>query len=87
MIVPMTPEEKSLLMRAVALSEDNNKILQSLRNQMRIAAGMRILYWVVIIAVSYGAFYFIQPYVSFMTDTLGSVSNGTGANILQGLLK
>ncbi len=55
-----------------ALSEDNNKILHSIQRQSRIALIVRAIYWVVIIGVTIGAFYYIQPYV----DKLVSVYTG-----------
>jgi len=67
----MTPEEKSLLERTYKLAEENNKILRGLRRSNRTAIALRALYWVVIIALSYGAIYFIQPYFNTLTSMLG----------------
>jgi hypothetical protein len=70
----MTPEEKSLLERTYKMAEENNSILRSIRRSNRIAAAMRILYWVVIIALSVGAYYFIQPYMTLMLKSVNSLS-------------
>jgi hypothetical protein len=70
----MTPEERELLNKSVALSEDNNKILHSMRRSMRIAHFMSILYWLFIIGISVGAFYFMQPYINKVMDLYNSVS-------------
>ncbi len=70
----MTPEEKSLLEKTYKLSEDNNAILLSMRRSARIGTTMHVLYWVVIILTSIGAYYFIQPYLSLLTGLAG----GTG---------
>ena len=86
----MTPEEHAKLERALALAEENNKILLGLRRSGRIAIGMRVLYWGVIIALSFGAFYFIQPYMNFLTGLAGgsgSQSSGqTGTSTDSSLL-
>jgi len=70
----MDPEARELLNRSVALAEDNNKILHSIRRGMRISRFMSILYWVLIIGISVGAFYFLQPYVDQAMKMYQSVS-------------
>ncbi len=69
----MTPEEKSLLERTYKLAEENNTLLHSMRRSARIANVMRVLYWVVIILLSYGAYFAIQPYMSFLASSLPSL--------------
>ncbi|MEY2664703.1 MAG: hypothetical protein RIT04_511 [Candidatus Parcubacteria bacterium] len=59
----MTPEERHLLERTAKLAEDNNTILRSIRRSNRVSMIMRIVYWVVIIGVSYGAYVIVQPYI------------------------
>ncbi|HEX7724492.1 MAG TPA: hypothetical protein VF438_02015 [Candidatus Paceibacterota bacterium] len=78
----MTPEEHAKLDRALALAEENHALLLSLRRTHRIALGMRILYWVVIIGISFGAFYFVQPYLNFLTNLAGG--DVSSSNTVQG---
>ncbi|MDB5259380.1 MAG: protein of unknown function with transrane region [Candidatus Taylorbacteria bacterium] len=59
----MTPEERNLLERTLKVSEENNDILKSIRRSNRISTVLRVLYWIVIIGLSFGAYYFIQPYI------------------------
>lgn len=70
----MNPEERSLLERTHEMVEENNKILRSLRRSRRIGIIMTTLYWVVIIGISVGAFYFLQPYIDYIAggDESGS---------------
>jgi predicted MFS family arabinose efflux permease len=82
----MTPEERSLLERTAALAAENNKILRSIRRSNRWSAVMRVIYWVLIIGVSFGAYYYIQPWITNMIGVLdkansieGSVSATQGA--------
>ncbi|MBI2476447.1 MAG: hypothetical protein HYV67_04380 [Candidatus Taylorbacteria bacterium] len=70
----MNPEEKQLLERAVSLSEENNKILRGIRRGNRFGLAWKIFYWIVIIAISYGAYVYIQPYVSQLMKTYGEVT-------------
>lgn len=70
----MTPEEKELLKRTLALAEENNDMLRSMRRSMRIQRFMSIVYWVFIIGSAVGAYYLIQPYIEAIT---GNNTNGT----------
>lgn len=91
----MTPEERSLLERTYKLSEENNEILRSIRRSNRLSIAMRIAYWVVILVASFGAYYFIQPYVNAVVSTYSSVfGDGTaqapapnGMNSIMDMLK
>ena len=78
----MTPEEKSLLERALAISEENNKILRGLRNSHRTAVFLRIFYWIVILVVSYGSFLAIQPIFNSLLNMVGQ-SQGSPAQSKQ----
>jgi hypothetical protein len=80
MLFPMTPEEKSLLQRSLKLAEENNDILRSMRRSGRIGTAMHVLYWAIIIITSFGAYYFIQPYLSLLTGLSGS-SSSSGFNL------
>ncbi|MEN9912909.1 MAG: hypothetical protein RLY66_317 [Candidatus Parcubacteria bacterium] len=72
----MTPEERSLLERTHKLTEENNEILRSIRRATRFSLAFRIVYWVVIIVISFGAFYFIQPYMETMLGAYEQVQGG-----------
>ncbi len=89
--VAMTPEERSLLERTYKLAEENNAMLQSIRRMSRISTAIRVLYWVVILVASFGAFYLIQPYVQSFLDIYGQIQGsstaGPGIGSLMDLLK
>lgn len=59
----MDPEVKQLLEENLKISKENNVLLLKVRSVQKWAQITRILYWVIIILVSIGAFYFIQPYL------------------------
>jgi hypothetical protein len=67
----MSPEERSLLERTYKITEENNEILRSIRRGNRWSMAIKATYWIVIIGLSIGAFYFVQPYIEFMTSALG----------------
>lgn len=70
----MNPEERSLLERTYKMVEENNVILKSIRRTGRIGTAVKVFYWVVIIGLSIGSLYFIQPYV----DALKGVGGDSG---------
>ena len=71
------------------MAEENNEILRKIRRGNRWSMAIKATYWVVIIGLSIGAFYFIQPYVEFMTSALGITGSETSesAPVSQDFLK
>lgn len=73
----MTPEERSLLERTAKLTEENNTILLKLRRSGRVASVLHVFYWVIIIALSIGSYFAIQPLVKFLPSVVGSAQGDT----------
>jgi hypothetical protein len=71
----MTPEEKSLLERTHKLAEENNEILRGIRRSNRISAVFRVIYWIIIIGIGVGTFYFLQPYLYAAADVVRQGQN------------
>ena len=69
----MDPESKKLLEENLRLAEENNKMLRSLHRSMRLRRFVSIIYWVLIIGSTVGAYYFIQPYIE---QVVGVYSGG-----------
>lgn len=83
----MTPEERSLLERTHQLVEENNEILRSMKRRARLGTAIRVFYWAVIIGISFGAFYFIQPYLDFVRGVVsGENATSTQSNDNRDLL-
>lgn len=74
----MNPNEKELLEKTYELEKENNKMLRSIRNSGRWSLVFRIFYWLIIIGLSVGAFYFIQPYLQSLMDTYSNVQDSIG---------
>ncbi len=70
----VTPEEKKLLERVAVLSEENNQILRGIRRSNRWGTAIKIFYWVVILAISFGTYIYIQPYVQGVFNAYKNVS-------------
>ena len=75
----MSPEERSLLERTYKLAVENNEALKAIRRTTRFGTVMRVTYWVILIGLSVGAFYFLQPYVDFIRG-FGGDQNGSSQN-------
>ncbi len=60
----MDSESKKLLEETLALTEENNKMLHTMRRHMRMASVINLLYWVFIIGSAIGAYYVVEPYVT-----------------------
>ncbi len=80
----MNPEERSLLERTYKMVEENNTILRSIRRATRFSLVFKSIYWFIIIGLSIGAFYYIQPYVNFMMGALNIGDKTNGAKSVQG---
>ncbi len=64
----MTPEEKDLLEKTYRLTADNNDMIRRLYRSYKFGRYAKIAYWVVIILLSFGAYYLIQPYLQSITN-------------------
>lgn len=80
----MDPKDREDIENIRRLAEENNTLLRKINRRMNIGAAWRIFYWLVVIGLSIGALYFIQPYV----DQLLEVYSGLQENInsVQGVL-
>jgi hypothetical protein len=72
----MSPEEREILEKTLRLAEENNKLLSKIRRNMVLSSATRWIYWLVILGLSFGAYYFIQPYMDMLKDGLGISSGG-----------
>ena len=71
----MTPEERELLTQSIKLAEENNKMLRGLRLRARISSFLRIIYWLIILGITFGAYYFIEPYVNSMIKSYNDIKS------------
>lgn len=74
----MDPQDRQLLQETYRLSQENNKMLSTMHRAMMWGRVWRALYWVVIIGLTVGAFYFIEPYLQTLLDTYGALQSNAG---------
>lgn len=72
----MDKEDRERLKKVLDLSERNNKMIRKLYSAMKWGRALKAFYWLVIIGVAIGAFYFIQPAVDSVKDLYGSLQGG-----------
>lgn len=70
----MTPEEKDLLERTYELTKENSELLRKLNRTRVWAIAWRVTYWAIILLLSLGAYYFIQPYIEAVRGVLPGFS-------------
>ncbi len=69
----MNEEERAILNKTLELSQENNKMLHSIRRQMVIGRTIRIVYWVLIIGAAIGLYYYIDPYINQAIGVYGNI--------------
>jgi hypothetical protein len=66
---------------SIDLNKENNDLLKKIRRTQKLNQIYKIFYWIVIVGFSYGAYQFIQPYLTGMMDLYSMGSSVSGSNI------
>lgn len=70
----MIQENNELLKEVVELSRENHKRIKAIRAHIRQSFWARIIYWVLIVLVTAGAFYALKPMVDTVVNQYRSIS-------------
>ncbi len=65
----MDPETSHLVRKTLDLVEENNRILKGLQSTARWNRFFVFLKWLVIIGITFGTYYFIEPYLNQAIST------------------
>lgn len=68
-------EKETSIERLTKLAEENNRMLRKLHRSLLIGRIFRIIYWVIIIGVAVGVFYFLQPYYEGALNFYDNLTN------------
>ena len=71
----MDPEMRQKIFEVLELSKENNQMLRVMRRNQRWMVFFRVFYWIVLIGIALGAFYFLQPYVAQIKSFGSSLPN------------
>lgn len=69
----MNPEESRMLRETFELARKNNDILTKLHRASVWGRAVKTIYWVLLLGITIGAFYFLQPYVDQLQSLYGQV--------------
>ncbi|MFC1614941.1 hypothetical protein ACFL22_00040 [Patescibacteria group bacterium] len=69
------PELRRMVEENLELSHENNKLLHKLHHTVIWGRVFRVLYWIVIIGATMGAYYFVQPLIDSFQGLLGGLEN------------
>jgi len=70
------PQIKEILRDIQEKTQENNDLLKKMHRSQIWGRVFRIIYWVIIIGVAIGAYYFIEPYITAVWNTYQSISTG-----------
>ena len=72
----MDEELKILLKENLELSKENNKLLKKQWRVVKWSRFVKLTYWVVILALTFGAYYYIQPYMDALKGSYSGLDAG-----------
>lgn len=64
--------------KTLELTQENNKILRSIRRSNRWSAFMRVIYWAIIIGASVWSYNFLQPYLKTVLNAYETMQANMG---------
>ncbi len=74
----MDAEVKKMIEESLTLNRESNTILKGIRRAQRRAEIMKVIYWVIILGITFGAYYFIQPYIDSLLGYYGNIAGMGG---------
>lgn len=84
----MDEELKKILQRNLEVSEESLKILKKINRARIVGVVYNVLKWAIIILLSVGAYYYIEPMVTNLINTFDKLTGSTqSAQQIQDLLK
>ena len=76
-------ELKSLLQRNLKLSEENNKMLHSMRRSARWSTFFRLAYWIIILGGAAVAYSYVAPYLETVLQAYQDIQSLRGSETQQ----
>lgn len=74
----MDEDLKEKIDETYELSLENNKMLHSVQRRAKWGFVGRLIYWIVILGIGVGAFYYVQPYIEQMMKVYDSIRRTEG---------
>lgn len=64
------------------LVEENQRMLKNLYQRARLATVVVFIKWFVIIGITIGSFYYIQPFINSLVGIYGGMTGGDGESLM-----
>jgi len=71
----MDQETKVVLGEILQITRENNEHLRVINNRARFHSVLKFFYWAVIIALTVGAYYWIQPYLNLLLASYSGLTS------------
>lgn len=71
----MNEEERKLLRENLEVSKETNELIKKIISAQRWGRALHIIYWLIIIGLSAGTYYFIQPILGTVLGNYDSIIN------------
>lgn len=69
---------KEMLRKNLEVSQESLKILKKM-NRARVVGGvLKVFKWVIVIGISFGAYYYIEPYLKGLMNVYNNINAGAG---------
>jgi predicted MFS family arabinose efflux permease len=72
----MDSETRQMLLEAITLSRENNHMLRTIRKEQRWTRVLAIIKYIVIASLAFGAYVYLQPYLTNLTSAFNSIISG-----------
>ena len=69
--------DKKFFDKLMSLTEENNRMLRHIRRSAFWAGITRTVYWLILIGISVGTYYYVQPYVEQLIATYHATQEAT----------
>lgn len=77
------PDLINLLEKNLEVSKENNALLKKIWGSIKINRFFTLLHWILIIGITLGAYYYVQPYIENFLSLYKSVNEAT--SVINGL--
>lgn len=75
----LDPKEEELLKHTYEIEKENNEMLRTMYSDMWWGRIFKAIYWCVLIALMFGAYYYIQPYIGSFLEKYNAASKVLGS--------
>lgn len=63
------------------LAEENQRMIRNLYQRARMATVFIFIKWFIIIGITIGSFYYLQPFIDNLVGIYGGISGGSGQDL------